>query len=152
MNSESLRILHIEDNPDHANLVARGLHEHRIANHIHLIEDGETALDYLLRRHRYQNPEESPRPHIVLLDLRLPKIDGLDILRTIKTTERLVKIPVIVLTSSKAQRDIAQAYECHANGYLVKPVDFDDFMKMMESFGFYWLAWNRGPWPPEMAN
>lgn len=146
MNGEPLNVLHVEDNPDHANLVIRSLRMHRVANNVCLIEDGEAALDYLLRRGEYQDPKNSPRPHVILLDLRLPKVDGLDVLRVIKTTEELMKIPVVILTSSNAERDVAQSYEYHANSYLVKPVGFDRFTEMMEHLGFYWLGWNRHPW------
>ncbi len=147
MNGESLLILHVEDNPDHAKLITRSLQRHRVANRVVLLEDGEAALDYLLRRGAYEQPQQSPRPHLVLLDLRLPKVDGLDVLRTIKTTDRLLKIPVVVLTSSDAEKDVAESYQYHANSYLVKPVGFEAFTEMMERLGFYWLAWNRYPWP-----
>ena len=146
MNGEPLTILQVEDNPDHSNLVARTLRNHRVANKVFLVEDGETALDYLLRRGKYADPEKSPRPHVILLDLRIPKIDGQEVLRVIKTTDKLSKIPVVVLTSSEAEKDIAEAYEHHANSYLVKPVGFEAFTQMMESLGFYWLGWNTHPW------
>ena len=108
------------------------------------------TLDYLFRRGAYQDATKSPRPNLVLLDLRLPKIDGLEVLRVIKTTDALLAIPVVVLTSSDAERDIAQSYEYHANSYLVKPVGFEKFTEMMEHLGFYWLGWNRHPWPSEV--
>ena len=146
MNGEPLVILHVEDNPDHANLVARSMKKHRVANVIHLVEDGESALDFLLRRGEHRDPESSPRPSVILLDLRLPKIDGLEVLKAIKSDASLSDIPVVVLTSSQAERDVAEAYEYHANSYLVKPVDFDKFTEMMEHLGFYWLGWNHYPW------
>ncbi|NQT36478.1 MAG: response regulator [Planctomycetes bacterium] len=146
MNGEPIVVLHVEDNQDHAHLVARNFQRHRVANVVHLVEDGEAALDYLLRRGDYEDPQTSPRPHLILLDLRLPKIDGLEVLRTIKTTDRLTSVPVVILTSSETERDIARAYEYHANSYLVKPIGFADFSEMMESLGFYWLVWNRYPW------
>ena len=146
MGNMPLTVLHVEDNPDHANLVARSLRQHPVANVVHLVEDGQAALDYLLRRGDYRDPRKSPRPHLVLLDLRLPKIDGLDVLRTIKSTDDLLETPVVVLTSSDTEKDIAQSYEYHANSYLVKPVDFESFTEMMQCLGFYWLAWNRCPW------
>ena len=149
MNGEPLNILHVEDNPDHANLVVRSLRKQRVANVVYLVEDGEAALDYLFRRGDYQDPQNSPRPHVILLDLRLPKVDGLEVLRVIKTTEGLLKIPVVVLTSSDAEKDVAQSYAYHANSYLVKPVGFDKFTEMMEHLGFYWLRWNRYPWSSE---
>ncbi|MEE8392140.1 MAG: response regulator, partial [Anaerolineae bacterium] len=94
----------------------------------------------------YVDPESSPQPHVILLDLRLPRIDGLDVLQEIKADEELRRIPVVVLTTSEAENDLAQAYEYHANSYLVKPVDFGKFTQLMDDLGFYWLGWNRQPW------
>jgi len=142
MNAEPLTILHVEDNSDHADLVARSLRRNRIARAVYLAEDGEQALDYLFRRGNYQDPKTSPRPDIVLLDLRLPKVDGLDVLQALKNSGELLSIPVVVLTSSEAEKDILEAYDYHANSYLVKPVGFEEFNKMMELIGMYWLDWN----------
>ena len=149
MNGEPLVILHVEDNKDHADLVERTLQTHRVANALHVVSDGEEALDYLFRRGKFESPEKSPCPNIVLLDLRLPKIDGMEVLRIMKTTEELLRIPVVVLTSSEAETDVAKAYDFHANSYLVKPIGFDKFAEMMEHLGFYWLGWNKYPWPRE---
>ena len=149
MLEQPLTILHVEDDPDHAALVLRCLRDSRVANVIHLVEDGEAALDYLFRRGNYQDPRSSPTPHVILLDLRLPRRDGLDVLRTIKTTEALLRIPVVILTSSEADADIARSYEYHANSYLAKPVDFERFTEMIGDLGFFWLVWNRYPWPSE---
>lgn len=146
MNGRPLTILHIEDNPDHAALVTRCLRDHKVANKLRLVQDGEAALDYMLRRGPYSDPKTSPRPDLVLLDLRLPKVDGLEVLRTVKTTDTLLDIPVVILTSSEGEQDLTRAYEFHANSYLVKPVDFDKFTKMMDELGCYWLGWNRYPW------
>ena len=98
----------------------------------------------------YADPKKSPRPHVVLLDLCLPKVDGLEILKEIKTSDELKKTPVVILTTSKAEQDVAEAYEYHANSYLVKPIDFDKFTWLMDNLGFYWLGWNHYPWsePP----
>ncbi len=145
MEGEPLIILLVEDNPDHAELVARSFREHRVANQIHHVIDGEAALDYLFRRGEYADPESSPHPHVILLDLRLPKIDGLQVLQEIKIDEKLCCIPVVVLTTSEAENDMARAYEHHANSYLVKPVDFGKFTELMDDLGFYWLGWNRQP-------
>lgn len=144
---EPLVILLVEDDPAHAELVMRNLQEHRIANRVHHVADGETALDYLFRRGPYVDPEKSPRPHIVLLDLRLPGIDGLEVAKTIKTTKELMRIPVVVLTTSDAKPDVNGAYDEHVNSYLVKPLGFEQFRKMMNNLGFYWLGWNQNPWP-----
>ena len=146
MEGEPLIILLVEDNPDHAELVVRSFNDHHVVNKIYHVIDGEAALDYLFQRGEYANPESSPEPHVILLDLRLPKIDGLQVLQEIKADKKLRRIPVVVLTTSDAESDLAQAYEQHANSYLVKPVDFDKFTQMMEALGFYWLCWNRHPW------
>jgi CheY-like chemotaxis protein len=146
MDGEPLIILLVEDNPDHTELIMRSLQAHRVANRIHHVSDGEAALDYLLRRGEYAQPEQSPRPDVILLDLRLPKVDGLEVLRVIKATAGLRRIPIVIITTSRAERDIAQAYDDHANSYLVKPIDFAKFTQMMEDLGFYWLGWNRHPW------
>ncbi|MEM7351442.1 MAG: response regulator [Acidobacteriota bacterium] len=146
MTGTPLTILFVEDNPDHAELVMRSFADHRVANKIHHLTDGETALDYLLRRNAYSAPEKSPRPHVVLLDLRLPKIDGLEVLKVIRSSKDLEKIPVVILTTSHAEIDVGKAYEHHANSYLVKPLDFDKFTRLMDDLGFYWLGWNHFPW------
>jgi CheY-like chemotaxis protein len=137
----------IEDNLDHAELVMRTLAEHQVTNQIRHFTEGQSALDYLFRRGEYSDPAKSPRPNLILLDLRLPRIDGLEILKEIKCTDGLRSIPVVVLTTSEAERDIARAYLNHANSYLVKPVGFEEFSKLMEDMGFYWLAWNTSPVP-----
>lgn len=153
MTGEPLHILLIEDNEDHAEIILRGLTNHRVANRVHHVPDGEAALDYLLQRHGFRDPASSPRPSLILLDLRLPKIDGLEVLKTIKQSARLQHIPVVVLTTSETEQDVARAYDYRANSYLVKPIDFIRFRSLIDSLGFYWLAWNRDPWknPPSPA-
>jgi CheY-like chemotaxis protein len=143
--NEFVLVMLIEDNLDHAELVMRTLSEHKVVNQIRHFTEGQSALDYLFRRGEYTNPETSPRPSLILLDLRLPRVDGLDILRDIKNSDELRCIPVIILTTSEAERDIARAYLNHANSYLVKPVGFEEFNKLMEDLGFYWLGWNTSP-------
>lgn len=145
MIGEPVLVMLVEDNADHAELVIRTLQDHRIANTIKHFSDGQAALDYLLRQGEYQDPEKSPHPHMILLDLRLPRVDGLEVLRIIKQQEELKTIPVIILTTSQAEKDVALAYDNHANSYLVKPVGFDEFSKLMHDLGFYWLGWNTHP-------
>ena len=145
VHSEPLIILLVEDNLPHAELVKRSLEGHEIANKIYHVSDGEAALAYLLRQGVYADPATSPRPHVVLLDLRLPKISGLDVLREIKTNTELRTIPVVILTTSTAERDVVSAYAQHANSYLVKPVDFATFTRLMHDLGLYWLQWNHLP-------
>jgi CheY-like chemotaxis protein len=143
---EPFVILLVEDNPAHAEMVKRALEGHPVANRIIHLTDGEAALDFLFRRGVFADPEKSPRPHVVLLDLRLPRIDGLEVLREIRTSAGLEKLPVVILTTSEAEIDAARAYEYHANSFLVKPLDFDKFVRLMEDLGFYWLKWNYYPW------
>jgi CheY-like chemotaxis protein len=146
MNGELLNILLVEDNPDHAELVRRSFQDHQVANRIYHVTDGEFALDYLFRRGEYADPDKSPRPHVILLDLRLPRVDGLEVLKEIKETDMLRRIPVVILTTSDGERDVSRAYDRHVNSYLVKPVGFDNFTKLMNELGFYWLGWNRNPY------
>jgi CheY-like chemotaxis protein len=147
MNGEPLLIMLVEDNPDHAELVRRSLADHRVANQVRHLTDGQSALDYLFRRGAFADPAASPRPHIILLDLRLPRVDGLEVLKAVKEDRELHTIPVVVLTTSAAEQDVAAAYRHYANSYLVKPVGYDDFTKLMDELGFYWLGWNRNPYP-----
>lgn len=142
---DPLLILLVEDNEDHAELVRRSLAEHRVANKIIWVDNGEKALHYLLHQEEYLAPAESPRPNLILLDLRLPRMDGLEVLTYIKRDPELQRIPVVILTSSAAETDIAKAYELHANSYIVKPVDFLKFTELMEDLGYYWLGWNQNP-------
>ena len=145
MIGESLLVMLIEDNIDHAELVVRALEDHILTNKVRHFQDGRSALDYLFRRGEFSEATEMQRPHIILLDLRLPRLDGIDVLRTIKEDSELKRIPVVVLTTSEAEKDVAKAYYNHANSYLVKPVGFDDFKKLMDDLGFYWLGWNVNP-------
>ncbi len=143
MKSSPYEILLVEDNQDHAELVMRSLENHAHANKIHHLADGEAALDYLFRRGDFDDPEKSPRPHMVLLDLGLPKVPGLDVLKEIRSVPKLDEMPVVVLSTSKADSDVREAYRLHANSYLVKPHDFKTFTDLMEDIGSYWLGWNH---------
>jgi len=146
MTGEPLVILLVEDNPDHAELVLRSLDDFQVINKIVHVEDGEVALEYLHGQGIYADRHSHPMPHLMLLDLRLPKVDGLQVLKVVKESEKLRPLPVVILTTSDAERDLAMAYEYHANSYLTKPVDFIDFSKLLRDLGFYWLAWNTRPW------
>ncbi len=146
MTGEPFLILLVEDDPAHAEIVRRNLEDARVANRLVHVSDGQAALDYLFRQGAYADPEMFPRPGLVLLDLRLPKVDGLEVLRTTKADPNLNNIPIVILTTSASESDMARAYECQANSYLVKPVDLAEFKAMMEAFGFYWLAWNQYPY------
>jgi CheY-like chemotaxis protein len=145
MNGEPVLVMLVEDNVDHAELVIRTLAEHRVANRIRHFADGQSALDYLFHRGAYADVAENPYPHVILLDLRLPRVDGLEVLQKIKDADELKHIPVVVLTTSEADRDVARAYDHHVNSYLVKPVGYEEFSELMEDLGFYWLGWNTHP-------
>jgi CheY-like chemotaxis protein len=145
MTGEPVLVMLVEDNIDHAELVLRTLEDHQIANKVQHFLDGQSALDYLFRRGEFSASKDVERPHVILLDLRLPRVDGIDVLKAIKEDAELKRIPVVVLTTSEAEKDVAKAYYNHANSYLVKPVGFEDFRKLMDDLGFYWLGWNVNP-------
>ena len=146
MNGEPIVILLAEDDPAHAEIVRRNMEISRIANRLEHVEDGQDALDYLYRRNGFSDPARSPRPGLILLDLRMPRVDGLEVLKAVKSDPELSRIPVVVLTTSATEMDVARAYEHHANSYLVKPVDFGQFTDLLETLGYYWLAWNKSPY------
>lgn len=141
MSKANRLVLYVEDDLDHAELVRRSLTRHAHGGAIVHIGDGEAALDYLARI----DAEAVDRPGLILLDLRLPKVDGLEVLRSVKTNPRLADIPVVVLTTSANDGDIQRAYQQRANSYLVKPEDFPQLDEMMRSLGSYWLYWNSMP-------
>ncbi|MET0592618.1 MAG: response regulator [Polyangiaceae bacterium] len=141
MSKANRLVLYVEDDMDHAELVRRCLTRHAHGGAIVHIGDGEAALDYLARI----DAETVDRPGLILLDLRLPKVDGLEVLRSVKTNPKLSDIPVVVLTTSANDADIERAYEQRANSYLVKPEDFPSLDEMMKSLGSYWLYWNALP-------
>lgn len=138
MTDETNRILLVEDNDDHAELITRALEDHGINGEIIRARDGEAALDVL-----FSEGAEERRPHVIFLDLRLPRVDGLEVLRRIKNEPRLKSVPVVVLTTSSADRDLASAYDSHVNAYVVKPVDYESLEKMIQDTSTFWLAWNR---------
>lgn len=145
MKGEPIVILLVEDDLAHAEIVSRNFEDFRLANRLLHVADGQAALDYLYRREEFSNPALSPRPGLILLDLRLPKIDGLEVLKIIKSDPNLAAIPVVILTTSSSEKDLVKAYDNHANSYLVKPVDLPQFLDLMKTLGCYWLAWNEYP-------
>ena len=138
-------ILLVEDNPDHEELVRRALEERAAPVALKVVRHGEEALDYLFRRGAWSEPRQSPRPRLILLDLRLPRVDGLQVLAVVKSTPPLRDIPVVILTTSDSEQDMAGAYARHANSYLVKPVDHQRFADLVASVESYWLDLNRQP-------
>jgi CheY-like chemotaxis protein len=142
-----MRILLVEDNPDHVELIRRGLAQGSARSSLTVLHDGQAALDYLLRRGEWSDPHRSPRPDLILLDLRLPKRDGFQVLEEVKGSESLRHIPILILSSSDAASDIVRADGSHANSYLVKPSDFPRFVALASELEDYWLEWSRLP-PP----
>jgi len=140
-----VEILLVEDNPNDAELTMRALKKHNLANRVVLITDGEEALDFIFARGAYKNRKVENHPKVILLDLKLPKVDGLEVLRACKSDPRTKIIPVVVLTSSKEERDLVESYRLGANSYITKPVDFDKFVESVSELGLYWLLLNQPP-------
>jgi len=138
-------ILLVEDNPTDAELCIRALKKHKFANHLIWLKDGQEALDFLFAAGAYKERAIKNSPRVVLLDLRLPKVDGLEVLRKVKADDRLKMIPIVVLTSSKEDKDVAECYKLGANSFIAKPVAFEEFSDVVERLGLYWLLVNRPP-------
>jgi two-component system response regulator len=148
MNANAKIILLVEDNPSDIGLTRRALAKSRIANELVVAEDGQDALDYLFGRGAYTGRAVTQLPALVLLDLKLPRVDGLDVLRRIRTEPITRRMPVVILTSSKEEQDLATSYDLGVNSYIRKPVDFVQFAKAIEQLGLYWLVLNEEPPKP----
>lgn len=135
----SITILIADDDPEDRMLAAEALHESRLANDVHFVEDGEELLEYLHRRGKYADPDVSPRPGLILLDLNMPRKDGREALAEIKADHDLRRIPVVVLTTSQAETDIYRSYDLGVNSFIVKPVSFDSLVDVMQVLGRYWF-------------
>ena len=144
-NPTAVTILLVEDNEDHALLIQRALRENRVVNDIHLATTGEQALDYLLRRGQFAAPHAAPRPGLILLDIRLPGIDGIEVLRQIKQDPQLKLIPVVMLTTSAEESDVVASYTSGVNSYIRKPVEFARFVETVKHLQMYWLLANTPP-------
>jgi len=138
-------ILLVEDNPDDVELTLRALKQHNISNEIAVVRDGAEALDYLFATGPYAERDTSATPAVVILDLKLPKVDGLEVLQRLRADERTALIPVVILTSSKEERDMVNGYKFGANSYVQKPVDFTQFIEAARQLGLYWLVINEPP-------
>jgi two-component system, response regulator len=138
-----VEILLVEDNPNDAELALRALKKNNLANNVVVVSDGEEALDFVFARGKYAHRDIEHGPRVILLDLKLPKVDGLEVLRLIKGDLRTKAIPVIVLTSSKEEKDIVESYKLGVNSYILKPVDFDKFVEAVKDIGYYWLLLNQ---------
>jgi two-component system, response regulator len=145
MNSGKLDILLVEDNQDDRDLTLHALRREKLANNIFIVGDGEQALDFLFCRAAYAERSFNHPPKLILLDLKLPKVDGMEVLKQIKGDRRTRTIPVVVMTSSKEERDLAASYNLGANSYIQKPVDFDQFRETVKVVGLYWLVTNQPP-------
>ncbi|MDV6344100.1 response regulator [Nitrosomonas sp. Is37] len=139
-------IMLVEDNPDDATLTMDALEANQITNEVVVANNGAEALDYLFGRGRYEGQKIAELPILMLLDLKLPKIDGLEVLRRVRADERARLIPTVILTSSNEDEDRLKAYSLGTNSYVRKPVDYDDFLKMAEQLGLYWLTVNESPY------
>ena len=143
MTEKFVEILLVEDNPNDAELTQRALKKARVANDDHVVRDGAEALEFLFGEGAYAGRAGSALPRVVLLDLKLPKVDGLEVLRRVKADERTKLIPVVVLTSSREESDLVASYHLGANSYIVKPVDSDKFFEAVHQVGLYWLLLNE---------
>jgi CheY-like chemotaxis protein len=145
MSAETVEILLVEDNPNDVELTLHAFEKHKLANSIHVARDGQEALDYLFGElGNGGDPGHGP-PKVILLDLKLPKVDGLEVLRTIRADPSLRTVPVVILTSSREERDVVESYNLGVNSYIVKPIEFDKFVETVRALEFYWLLLNEPP-------
>src|SRR5450756_1058371 len=145
MNSGELDILLVEDNQDDMDLALHALKREKLANHIFVARDGEEALDFIFCRGAFAQRSFEHPPKLVLLDLKLPKVDGMEVLKQVKSDPRTKTIPVVIMTSSKEERDLVAGYNLGANSYIQKPVDFEQFRETVKTVGLYWLVINQPP-------
>jgi CheY-like chemotaxis protein len=145
MPSNEVEILLVEDNPRDVDLTLRAMKKRNLANQVHVVRDGAEALEFIFAEGPYAQRDVNDRPKVILLDLKLPKVDGLEVLRRVKADERTRIIPVVVLTSSSEERDMVESYRLGVNSYITKPVDFDKFLDCVGELGLYWLLVNQVP-------
>jgi len=145
MNNHQVEILLVEDNMHDAELTIRSLKKANLANNLVHVKDGAEALDFIFGRGSYTGRDVYDRPKVILLDIKMPKVDGIEVLRIIKSTEETKRIPVVIMTSSKEEQDIINSYNLGVNSYVVKPVNFEEFAKAVSELGLYWLITNQTP-------
>jgi len=145
MTGNEIEILIVEDNPDDLEMTVRALRKAHLANHIQVVRDGAEALEFIFAHGSYADRKVENGPKVILLDLKLPKVDGLEVLRRVKTDPRTKVIPVVVLTSSKELPDVSECYKLGVNSYIVKPVNFERFAAAVSELGMYWLLLNQPP-------
>ena len=143
--SEPVEILLAEDNPADAEMTLRALRRNNLANKVHWVKDGEQALEYMFRSGAYAGRDPSSVPKLVMLDIKMPKIDGIEVLRRLKASDETRTIPVVVMTSSNEERDVIESYRLGVNSYIVKPVQFEQFLETVAKIGLYWVITNRAP-------
>jgi len=143
---EDVEILLVEDNPNDVELTLRALQKQNLSNKVFVVKDGAEALDFMFASGPYAHRKVDKRPRVILLDLKLPKVDGLEVLRRIKTDSRTSHIPVVMLTSSQEERDVVDSYNLGVNSYIVKPVDFSNFVHAVSELGIYWGMLNKLPY------
>ena len=143
MENKKFEILLVEDNSNDAELAMRALRKNNIANYIIHLKDGAIALDFIFGKGQYEGRNINDIPKVILLDLKMPKVSGLEVLEKLKSNELTKKIPVVVLTSSKEHPDVEKSYQLGANSYIVKPVDYDNFIKTVNDLGIYWMTINQ---------
>lgn len=144
-NSQQVEILLVEDNMDDAEMTIRALRKKNLSNRLTHLTDGEEALDFLFGRGKFKDRDINLKPKLILLDLKMPKIDGMEVLEKVKSNSETKKIPVVVLTSSKEDPDLRKCYELGANSYIVKPVEFESFVNAVSELGLYWMLLNQVP-------
>ncbi len=142
---KNIDILLVEDNPNDELLTLRALSKNNFSNNIHIVRDGEEALDFIFCKGKYKDRKMKDIPKVILLDIKLPKIDGIEVLKQIKEDERTKIIPIVILTSSKEEKDIIKSYKLGANSYIVKPVNFTNFVETISTLSYYWLLINESP-------
>ncbi len=147
MDINGIEILLVEDNPNDVKLAMHAFKTHHIANHVQVVRDGAEALEFIFCTDRYANRKIENGPRMILLDLKLPLVDGIEVLRRTKADPRTRSIPVVVMTSSREDRDIVESYQLGVNSYIVKPVDFGQFTEAVKQLGYYWLLLNQPPVP-----
>lgn len=145
MNLDEMEILLVEDNPTDAELTMRALKRKNLANRLVWVKDGAEALDFIFAQGQFQDRDPEELPRLILLDLRMPKVDGFEVLKKIKANERTRKIPVVVLTSSQQDQDVVESYKLGVNSYVSKPVEFDEFIDAVSTLGLYWMLINKPP-------
>jgi two-component system response regulator len=143
--NDRVEILLVEDNPNDLELALHALRRHNLANHIEVVRDGAEALEFIFGTGAYAHRRVEDVPKVILLDLKLPKVDGMEVLERIKSDPRTRSIPVVVLTSSREERDVVESYQLGVNSYIVKPVDFEQFTEAVRNLGLYWLLLNQPP-------